>query len=96
MKNHNYYIYILSSKSGVLYIGMTNDLVRRLSEHKQKIIKGFTEKYNCNKLVYYEHYKNIKQTILREKQLKKWNRSKKENLIKKLNKDWEDLSEEWV
>jgi len=68
MKNHNYYIYILSSKSGVLYIGMTNSLVRRLSEYKQKIIKGFTEKYNCNKLIYYEHYTDVKQTIFREKQ----------------------------
>lgn len=95
MKNFNFYAYILSSNNGVLYIGFTNNLERRISEHKQKLIKGFTEKYNCNCLVYYEHYTDVDTAIKKEKQLKKWSREKKENLIKKLNPKWEDLSLEW-
>lgn len=68
---------------------------RRLSEHKQKLIDGFTKKYSCYKLIYYEHYNNINNAIEWETQLKKWRRDKKEFLIKTLNPTWKDLSEEW-
>jgi len=93
MKNNSYFIYIMSSYSGVLYIGVTNNLQRRAYEHKQELVEGFSKKYKCNKLVYFEEYKDIKQAIEREKQLKRWNRKKKEWLIKKLNPDFKDLSE---
>jgi len=85
----------MTSTSGTLYIGVTNNLERRVSEHKQNLIKGFTEKYNCHKLVYYETFSDIKQAINREKQLKKWSRIKKENLISTINPRWDDLSSEW-
>ena len=79
---YNYYVYILTNKHNtVLYTGVTNDLMRRVSEHKQKIIKGFTAKYNCDKLVFYEHYFNIDEAIKREKQIKGWKRYKRINLI---------------
>lgn len=96
MSDYNFYVYILSSASGTLYIGVTNNLYRRLSEHKQNLVKGFTEKYNCHRLVYYEHYTSVTIAIDREKQLKKWSRIKKQNLIKGLNPTWYDLSEGWV
>lgn len=96
MKNHNYYVYILASISGTLYIGVTNDLERRLSEHAQGLLEGFTKKYSCNRLVYYELFSEIRDAIAREKQLKKWNRSKKEHLIQTLNPQWNDLSKEWA
>ena len=92
MKNHNYYIYILTNKyNKVLYVGMTNDLVRRLYEHKNKLIEGFTKKYNIDKLVYYEHTSNIEAAIAREKEIKKWRREKKNKLIETNNPDWKDL-----
>ncbi len=96
MNSKDYYIYIMASESGTLYIGVTNDLVRRISEHKQDLIEGFTKKYQCHKLVYYENYSDIKQAISREKQLKNWNRNKKQELIKQVNTHWKDLSAEWV
>lgn len=96
MKSHNYYIYILSSITGTLYIGVTNNLERRISEHKQGLVEGYTKKYGCNKLVYYEWYTNIKEAIDREKQLKKWNRQKKEFLIKSNNSHWVDIANSWV
>jgi putative endonuclease len=87
-----YYIYILASgKNGTLYIGMTNDLIKRIYQHKDKSILGFTKKYNVDKLVYFEEYNDINQTITREKQLKKWNRSWKIKLIEVKNKNWNDL-----
>ena len=93
---HQYYIYILASqKNGTLYIGVTNDLERRILEHKQKINEGFTSKYDVNKLVYFESFQYINDAILREKRLKKWNRQWKINLIEEENKDWKDLSEDW-
>jgi len=92
-----YYVYILASKrNGTLYIGVTNDLERRILEHKQKIRKGFTEKYNVDKLVYYEDTDDIGEAILREKQLKKWERKWKINLIEKENPTWRDLSEDFL
>jgi putative endonuclease len=76
----------------VLYTGVTNDLYRRVTEHKSEEIQGFTKKYNCDKLVYYEEYNNIEEAIAREKQLKNWKREWKNILIEKMNPTWEDLS----
>ena len=92
-----YYVYILANKKyGTIYIGVTSNLEKRLYEHKYKLIEGFTKKYNVNKLVYFEECNNIQSSIVREKQLKKWNRKWKIELIEKMNPDWRDLSEEWI
>lgn len=90
-----YFVYIMASVSGTLYAGVTNDLARRVYEHKNNIIKGFTEKYACHKLVYFEDTSEIESAITREKQLKNWRRDKKEFLIRKMNPGWKDLSLEW-
>ncbi|MDO8499972.1 MAG: GIY-YIG nuclease family protein [bacterium] len=95
MKEYHFFVYILSSHSGTLYIGMTNNLERRISEHKLKLTGGFTKQYGCDRLVYYEDYKYAIDAIGRETQLKKWTRVKKENLIKTVNPHWDDLSAEW-
>ena len=88
----NYYIYILASKrNGTLYIGVTNDLIKRVYEHKNKLVEGFTKKYNIDMLVYYEVSENIESAIIREKQLKKWNRNWKLELIENFNPEWKDL-----
>ena len=89
-----YYIYILASNSGTLYTGVTSNIVKRVYEHKNDLVEGFTQKYQCHKLIYFERYNNIDQAILREKQIKNWRREKKENLIKKFNPIWKDLYEE--
>jgi len=90
--HHNYFVYILTNRSNkVLYIGVTNDLRRRIYEHKRKLVPGFTSKYNLNKLVYYEYFKMINNAILREKRLKKWKRAWKEELINNFNPEWRDL-----
>jgi putative endonuclease len=87
-----YYIYILSSKkNGTLYIGVTGDLPKRISEHKEALIPGFTQKYGVKNLVYFEDYTDIRDAITREKQLKKWNRAWKIRLIEKMNSEWKDL-----
>ncbi len=92
MKIHLYYIYILTNKNNtVLYTGVTNDLVRRCHEHRNKLIKGFTEKYNVYKLIYYEVFDDVEFAIKREKQIKGYSREKKEQLINTLNPDWNDL-----
>ena len=89
------YVYILASKkNGTLYIGVTSDLVKRIYEHKQKLIDGFTKEYNVHALVYFESYKDIKEAILREKQMKKWNRKWKIRLIEEKNPEWKDLYDE--
>ena len=94
---NDYYVYILSNITNTtLYIGVTNDLKRRLYEHKNKLLPGFTEKYNVNKLVYFEKTTDVKSAIQREKNLKKWNRSWKIDLIKKFNPGFKDLSDEWA
>ncbi len=90
-----FFVYILASKSKVLYIGMTNNLARRLLEHKKKLVQGFTSKYNINRLVYYEEHNNPEEAILREKQIKGWVRIKKIELIEEINPGWKDLSEGW-
>ena len=89
-----YYVYILTNWSNkVLYIGVTNDLQRRLYEHKNKLVKGFTEKYNINKLVYFDSTTDVKAAIEREKQIKGWTRLKKNDLVESINPQWNDLSE---
>jgi putative endonuclease len=89
----NYFVYILANKrNGTLYIGVTNDLVRRMYEHQNSLVDGFTKKYNIKILVYYEMSENILSAIEREKNLKKWNRQWKIDLIEKENPEWNDLS----
>ena len=91
----NYYVYILTNKyKTVLYIGVTNNLIRRLYEHKTGRNAGFTARYNCHYLIYYEHFTHIENAINREKELKKWRREKKENLINNVNPKWQFLDNE--
>ena len=78
-----------------MYIGMTNDLRRRLYEHRQELVDGFTKKYHVHKLVYYEQTPDVNAAIAREKQLKGWNRKRKNALIMSMNPEWNDLSEQW-
>ncbi len=95
--SNKYFVYILTSKrNGTLYIGVTNNLERRVYEHKNNIIKGFTSKYSVNQLVYYEETNDIHAAIQREKQLKKWNRKWKLALIERINPDWNDLAKDWI
>jgi putative endonuclease len=82
--------------NNVLYIGVTNDLYRRVIEHKSREIKSFTRKYNCDKLVYFETFDNVEEAIAREKQLKNWKREWKNELIEKGNPNWTDLALEWT
>jgi len=92
--NHGF-VYIMSNKNrNVLYIGVTNDLIRRVHEHKNEELNGFTKKYNCKYPLYYEYFDNIKSAIKREKQLKNWKRNWKFDLIKKGNPEMKDLSVE--
>ena len=92
MTMKKYYVYILANKrNGTLYIGVTNDLIRRVYEHKNDLIDGFTKKYVVHRLVYYEQYDDVANAIQREKRLKKWNRQWKIKLIEKENPEWEDI-----
>jgi putative endonuclease len=92
VKVHEYYVYILTNAyDTVLYTGITNDIERRCLEHKKKYVKGFTQKYNVDKLVYFETYNEVEEAIKREKQIKGYSRSKKDALIEGFNKDWQDL-----
>ncbi|HWM49125.1 MAG TPA: GIY-YIG nuclease family protein [Xanthobacteraceae bacterium] len=87
-----YCVYILASKiGGTLYIGVTNDLVRRIHEHKSDVVAGFTKRYGVHRLVYYEIHSDVEEAIRREKRLKKWNRAWKIQLIEESNPDWQDL-----
>ena len=91
-EERQYYVYIMTNKTNnVLYTGMTNDLVRRVWEHKEKLIKGFTSRYNITKLVYYEIFATAYDAIAREKQIKAGSRQKKLDLINKVNPEWKDL-----
>jgi len=90
-----YYVYILSSLTGTLYTGMTNDLKRRVYQHKHKLIEGFTSKYDVTRLVHYEITDSVQAAIAREKEIKPWRRSKKIDLIKSSNPTWQDLSDGW-
>ncbi|HJR81828.1 MAG TPA: GIY-YIG nuclease family protein [Anaerolineales bacterium] len=90
-----YYVYIITNKSRTLYTGVTNDRMRRVYEHKNKLISGFTSKYNIKILVYYESTSSIYAALEREKQIKGWLRAKKIALINSMNPEWKALSEEW-
>ena len=90
---HDYYVYMLTNKSNaVLYTGVTNDLERRVHEHRQKQAPGFTQRYNVTKLVYYEHTPDVRAAIAREKQIKGWLRIKKNALLETINPEWKDLA----
>ena len=92
-----YYIYIMASKrNGTLYTGVTNNLLKRVYEHKNDLVEGFTKRYGVNRLVYYEHVEDINSAIQREKRLKKWRRQWKVDLIKQANPGWKDLYNELV
>jgi putative endonuclease len=92
----DYHVYIVASKrNGTLYTGVTNDLERRIYEHKNKLVPGFTSRYDVNLLVYFESCPSIQVAIEREKQIKGWTRKRKLALIESVNPDWKDLSEEW-
>ncbi len=94
--SRNYYVYLLTNwNDKVIYVGMTNDLQRRLYEHKNKSVRGFTSRYNVNKLVYFEHTTYVLEAIAREKEIKKWRREKKNRLVESMNPEWKDLSVEW-
>lgn len=91
----DYYVYIMTNRSGTLYTGVTNDLERRGYEHRRKLVPGFTRKYDITRLVYYETTADVRDAIAREKQIKSWRRSKKVALIRGLNPRWKDLAEGW-
>jgi putative endonuclease len=95
VKEYNYCVYIVGSRTGTLYVGMTNDLHRRVSEHKSGEFEGFASKYSCNRLVYFESFDDVRKAIDREKQVKGWRRRKKIALIEVLNPRWQDLAEKW-
>jgi putative endonuclease len=91
----SYFVYILASRrNGTLYVGVTNDLVRRISQHKSKVVPGFTRKYNVDKLVYFEEYASILEARARERALKRWDRAWKLALIEEMNPQWRDLGDE--
>ncbi|MGB2589198.1 MAG: GIY-YIG nuclease family protein [Candidatus Acidiferrum sp.] len=90
--DRTYHVYFMASQSGVLYLGVTANLPKRTFEHKQKLIPGFTKKYNCTKLIWFEPHSTARAAISREKEIKRWSRSKKITLIESLNPQWADLS----
>ena len=92
----SYYVYILSSPTGTLYIGFTNDLIRRVYEHKEKLVEGFTKKYDIHRLIYYEEYDDVNEARDRERQLKGWRRKKKLDLIRTVNPKFVDLYDEII
>ena len=93
--DNNYFVYIMTNKNNtVLYTGVTNNLLRRVYEHKEKLMEGFTKNYNCSKLVWYEIYSDSYNAIVREKQIKAGSRKKKIELINKMNPEWKDLYDE--
>ncbi|NCS90583.1 MAG: excinuclease ABC subunit C [Ignavibacteria bacterium CG2_30_36_16] len=95
--DNKYFVYIMTNKNNtVLYTGVTNNLVRRVYEHKEKIIEGFTKKYNCSKLVWYEIHSDSYNAISREKQIKAGSRKKKIELINSMNQEWKDIYDELV
>jgi putative endonuclease len=90
-----YYVYIMTNVARILYVGVTNNLERRVYEHKHKLVPGFTSKYGLTQLVYYAETEDVREAIAREKQIKGWLRTKKVALIEEMNPHWEDLSETW-
>ena len=95
MDDRSYWTYIVASTSGTLYIGMTNNLYKRVMDHKHSAIEGFSAKYRCTRLVWFEDFNHPSNAIAREKQLKGWRRSKKTDLIESVNPRWEDLAMFW-
>ena len=95
MREHRYYVYIVASRSHTLYIGISSEIEQRVQQHRDGTFKGFSSQYNCNRLVHLETYSDVLRAIAREKQLKRWSRSKKITLIERENPTWHDLSEEW-
>jgi len=93
---NQYYVYIMSSKTGTLYTGMTNELRRRVYQHKNKVVDSFTSKYDINRLVYFETFGDVHQAIAREKQVKGWTRRRKLALVESQNPTWRDLSDDWL
>ena len=93
--NKGGFVYILSSRSRVLYVGVTSNLEHRIWEHKSKIVEGFTSKYNVDRLVYFETFEEIEPAIAREKQIKRWRRAKKLDLVRTENPHFSDLSQDW-
>jgi len=91
----HYYVYIMTNRSQTLYTGVTNNLKRRMYEHKHHLVAGFTSKYQITRLVYFEETFDVYAAIAREKEIKGWLREKKIALIESMNPDWRDLSEEW-
>jgi len=94
-EDKQYYVYIITNKSGTLYVGLTNNIRKRVHQHKRKLVEGFTRKYNIDKLLYYETFSDVHSAIAREKIFKGWLRQKKIELINTINPDWIDLSEKW-
>jgi len=95
VKEHRCAVYILASRSHNFYVGVTNSLDRRMRQHKDHVFKGFSARYNVERLVWYQIFGDIRDAIAREKQIKRWRREKKITLIESLNPTWQDLSEEW-
>ena len=93
--NKQYYVYIMTNKSGTLYTGLTENLKKRIDQHKNKLVEGFTKKYNINKLLYFETFPDVYSAIDREKTIRGWVRRKKLDLIRTTNPDWTDLSQDW-
>ena len=91
-----FFVYIMTNRSGTLYVGVTNDLERRVFEHKQKLIPGFTARYRIDTLVFFEATEDVRVAIEREKQIKSWGRKKKVVLINRMNPSWRDLSGDWT
>ena len=95
LRKKTYFVYILTNHSGTLYVGVTNDLLRRVDEHKKGLLPGFTRKYRLTRLIYYEETNEISTAICREKEIKGWLRKKKISLVESINPEWKDLSEGW-
>ncbi len=95
MRVRQYCMYIMASRTRVLYTGISGNLEQRVLQHKHKVKPGFTSRYNVKRLVYYEAYRDVREAIRREKQVKAWRRSKKVALIESMNPEWRDLSKEW-
>lgn len=95
MPQRQYYVYLMTNRSGTLYTGVTNDLQRRVYQHKHKLVPGFTARYRIDRLVYYETTEDVHAALAREKQIKGWRRARKVALIESSNPAWADLSEEW-
>ena len=94
-REYKFWVYIMASLSGTLYTGITNDIEHRVFEHKNKLVDGFTAKYDCNRLVHFERYQWVQAAIAREKQIKSWSRARKIALIESSNPRWADLAEHW-